>query len=52
LREARDRGYRVAILTSSPDGFNAYRRIGFRTYCTVSRYRWRPTTPSLNGTSS
>jgi GNAT superfamily N-acetyltransferase len=42
LREARDRGYRVAILTSSELGFNAYRGIGFRTYCTVSRYRWQP----------
>lgn len=44
LREARDRGYRVAVLTSSADGFNAYERIGFRTYCTVQRYRWRPET--------
>jgi GNAT superfamily N-acetyltransferase len=52
LREARDRGYKVAILTSSPDGFNAYQRIGFRTYCTVSRYRWRPTTRSFAGASS
>jgi GNAT superfamily N-acetyltransferase len=42
LREARDRGYRVAVLTSSELGFNAYREIGFRTYCAVSRYRWRP----------
>jgi GNAT superfamily N-acetyltransferase len=42
LRAARDRGYRVAILTSSELGFNAYEGIGFRTYCTVSRYRWQP----------
>jgi GNAT superfamily N-acetyltransferase len=52
LREARNRGYRVAILTSSPDGFNAYQRIGFRTYCTVSRYRWRPTPMPAEGTLS
>jgi predicted acetyltransferase len=44
LREARKQGYRVAVLTSSPDGFNSYRRIGFRTYCTYGRYRWQPET--------
>ena len=42
LREARDRGYQVAVLTSSPDGFHAYEQLGFRTYCSVQRYWWRP----------
>jgi GNAT superfamily N-acetyltransferase len=42
LRAARDQGYRLAVLTSSPDGFNCYQRIGFQTYCAVSRYRWHP----------
>ena len=38
LREARRAGYRVAILTASPYGVRIYRRIGFREYCTISRY--------------
>lgn len=38
LREARQRGYRYAILTASPYGERIYRRIGFRDYCTISRY--------------
>lgn len=40
LREARSVGYRVAILTASPSGIGIYRRIGFRAYCTISRYHW------------
>ena len=42
LRDARREGYRVAILTSSPYGERIYRRIGFREYCTISRYNWQP----------
>lgn len=42
LREARARGYRITVLTSSPDGINIYRRIGFREYCTISAYLWEP----------
>ncbi len=38
LREARRAGYRVAILTASPYGERIYRRVGFREYCTISRY--------------
>ena len=38
LREARRAGYRVAILTASPYGVRIYSRIGFREYCTISRY--------------
>lgn len=45
-REARARGYRVAVLTSSPMGFNIYRRLGFREYCTFSTYGWNPETLS------
>jgi GNAT superfamily N-acetyltransferase len=43
-REARAQGYYVAVLTSSPMGFNIYRRIGFREYCTFSTYGWSPAT--------
>lgn len=42
LREARALGYRVAVLTASPDGIGIYRRIGFREYCTFHRYEWHP----------
>jgi GNAT superfamily N-acetyltransferase len=43
-REAHEQGYRVGVLTSSPMGFNIYRRIGFREYCTFSTYEWSPET--------
>lgn len=41
-REARARGYRVAVLTASPFGINIYRRLGFREYGTFSTYEWSP----------
>jgi GNAT superfamily N-acetyltransferase len=42
LREARTQGYRVAVLTSSPFGYNIYHRLGFRPYITMSTYGWEP----------
>jgi GNAT superfamily N-acetyltransferase len=42
LHEARERGYRVGVLTASPDGSGSYRKIGFREYCSVRRYEWEP----------
>lgn len=42
LRAARDQGYRVAVLTASPDGHGAYQRLGFQDYCWFHRYEWQP----------
>jgi hypothetical protein len=36
---AHEAGYAAAILQSTPDGALVYPRLGFRTYCTVSRFR-------------
>jgi len=42
LREARGRGYRVAVLTSTLAGLPLYRRIGFHPYATFSGYSFLP----------
>ncbi|MDB5081037.1 MAG: N-acetyltransferase [Chloroflexi bacterium] len=42
LREAREQGYRVAVLTATPQGIPMYRKIGFRTYASISSYSWQP----------
>ena len=42
LREARARGYRAAVLESSPSGFNVYSRLGFRECCRLRSYIWNP----------
>ncbi|GAB4526851.1 MAG: hypothetical protein Kow0063_01520 [Anaerolineae bacterium] len=40
LLEARARGYRIGTLHASPMGQGIYRRLGFREYCTLTRYVW------------
>jgi GNAT superfamily N-acetyltransferase len=42
LRDARDMGYNLAILTASPLGANIYKKIGFQECCTISKYTWKP----------
>jgi GNAT superfamily N-acetyltransferase len=42
LHRARDAGARIAVLTSSPDGLNIYRGLGFRECCEVGTYHWYP----------
>jgi ribosomal protein S18 acetylase RimI-like enzyme len=42
LHEARALGYRVGVLTASPEGIGSYRRIGFRECGWFHEYRWEP----------
>jgi len=42
LAAARDAGYHVAVLQSSPMGFPVYTRLGFREVCRIQSYVWRP----------
>jgi GNAT superfamily N-acetyltransferase len=42
LVAARDLGYRVAVLGSSPMGYGVYERLGFREVCTVEVFEWSP----------
>lgn len=42
LREARNRGYRIAVLQASRQGLSIYRRIGFQECCKLMSYVWEP----------
>ena len=41
LREARDLGHGLAVLTSSEMGYSVYRKLGFVEYCRIGLYEWR-----------
>ena len=41
LRLMRSEGYRWGVLFSTDVGEPVYRRLGFKPYCTISRYLWR-----------
>lgn len=42
LEDARSMGCRYAALTSSPEGYPVYRRLGFEEVCRFCRYVWTP----------
>jgi GNAT superfamily N-acetyltransferase len=42
LRDARQMGYEVSVLTASPLGAGIYKRIGFKAFCTIRKYEWTP----------
>ena len=42
LIEARDMGYRIGTLQSSEIGYGVYQRLGFREYCRLRQFVWRP----------
>jgi GNAT superfamily N-acetyltransferase len=44
LRQARERGYRSAVLTSTPAGSGTYARLGFREVCRCKSFLWTPDT--------
>jgi GNAT superfamily N-acetyltransferase len=44
LQEARRMGYKVGILQASQMGLPVYRSLGFREFCRITSYIWRPTT--------
>ena len=45
LRVGRDRGYRLAVLGSSPMARSLYERLGFRQACVTRVYEWLPYMP-------
>jgi ribosomal protein S18 acetylase RimI-like enzyme len=44
LLDARAMGYRVGVLHSSEMGLGVYQKIGFREYCKLGVYVWKPVT--------
>lgn len=42
LQDARDAGYLAGILQASRMGHSLYRSLGFREYCKIYEYIWRP----------
>ncbi|MHA1986819.1 MAG: GNAT family N-acetyltransferase [Promethearchaeota archaeon] len=42
LIEAKNLGYEIAILHSSEMGYNTYKKMGFKEYCTIEMYIWQP----------
>ncbi len=42
LRQAREMGYHVAVLSPSEMSIRIYQRLGFQHYCTLQHYGWTP----------
>ncbi len=49
LRQAQERGYRFAVLTSTPAGLGTYTRLGFREICRCKSFLWTPDTDVMGG---
>lgn len=49
LRQAREWGYHVAVLTTTPAGLGLYTRLGFRAFCRYKCLLWVPDGPALDG---
>ncbi len=46
LLEARELGYKIAVLQSSSMGYGVYKKLGFEEYCRLPGFVWTPTGPS------
>ncbi len=49
LRQAQERGYRFAVLTSTRAGLGTYTRLGFREICRCKSFLWTPDTDVMGG---
>jgi GNAT superfamily N-acetyltransferase len=41
LQDAREMGYRVGVLQSSPMGFHVYKQLGFQHLCNLDNFYWK-----------
>jgi GNAT superfamily N-acetyltransferase len=42
FQDASGLGYQLGVLGASEQGYPVYQRLGFREYCTISLYSWKP----------
>ena len=42
LQFAKNRGYKIGVLTSSEEAFEMYKKMGFQEMCKIKRYMWSP----------